>query len=198
MKSKNDLIAQIEKWWGAHPGGHLNSTERDFLIDMLEESTPAYCLETGTSTGRSSVTILCAANPKKHISLELNLDLVSGGSSRAHIANLMNSFENFLCVEGDSRSILNKGFFDREYPNGVDFYFVDGGHTFEVCLSDMKLAWPYINKDGLMIVDDYRSGPPDGCHIQSVNDAVHEFAKTQSANFIRWNGNGKGCAVFRK
>ena len=197
MKTKSDKITKIEQWWGNRPG-HLDEIERDFLIDLLDEISPSYCLETGTSTGRSSATILCFAEPKKHISIELNLDGVIGGSSRSHIQNMMTEFSNFRCIEGDSRLILNREFFENEYPNGVDFYFVDGGHTFEVCLSDMELVWPYINEGGIMIVDDYRSGPPGGCHIQSVDDAVHKFAYKHSLTFARWHGNGKGCATFRK
>ena len=63
---------------------------------------------------------------------------------------------------------------------------------------DMENCFPKINDGGIMVVDDYRSGPPNGCYLQDVNNAVEDFAKTNNLSFDSWNEKGKGFAIFKK
>ena len=48
---------------------------------------------------------------------------------------------------------------ELEHPR--DLIHVDGDHTYEGCLHDMTLCWPYVNPGGVMVVDDatYLPGP---------------------------------------
>jgi len=188
---------EILRWW--HPNGHLNEDECIFLVDIIQKHKPKFCLETGTSTGRGSATILCAAKPIKHISVDINLDGGAGcWASRGHIENMLENFDNFFHFEGDSRHILNDKFIKDQLPQGVDLFFVDGGHSRDVCYSDMKNVWPHINIGGVMIVDDYMSGPPNGAYLPGVDKAVEEFSKEIGLAHDRWYNKGKGCAIFRK
>jgi hypothetical protein len=177
----------------------MNRTQSDFISDVLRKLNPAFCLETGTSTGRGSATILCKSNPIKHVSVDLSLDGAEGcHSDRGWIDRMVKSFDNFTHFEGDSRKILTVDFITTQFPTGVDFFFCDGGHTYDVCYSDMSGVWPHINDNGVMIVDDYMSGPPDGYSIPAVTSAVDDFAGTIGIEIERWSSNGKGCAVFYK
>jgi len=188
---------KIDEWWCEN--GHLNEDQRDFLKQRLEEIRPKNTLETGTSTGRGSATILCFGSPEKHVSVDLSLDGAEGcHHNRSFVNKMIEYFDNFKHFEGDSRVVLSEDFFDNEFPDGIDFFFVDGGHTYDVAYSDMKAGWPNINKGGMMIVDDYRSGPPNGAALPSVTSAVDDFARDNNLQFEPWNKDGKGFAIFSK
>jgi hypothetical protein len=55
---------------------------------------------------------------------------------------------------------------------------------------------PLMNKGGMIVVDDYRSGPPDGVKFDEVIQAVDDFVSNFSLHLTRWNQNGKGMAVI--
>ena len=173
---------QIQDWWCSD--GHLNEDQRDFLREILEKIQPKYTLETGTSSGRGSATILCFGEPLKHVSVDLNLDGAEGCvHNRPFVNKMIEHFDNFKHFEGDSRTVLSEEFFDNEFPEGIDFFFVDGGHTYDVAYSDMTAGWSNINEGGLMIVDDYMSGPPNGAALPSVTSAVNDFARDNNLEF---------------
>ena len=187
------LIDSINKlWW---PDGHLNEDQRDFLIELLQGKNPNYCIETGFATGRSAVTTLCAANPKTLVSIDINLDYMG---ARSHATRLQEDFPNFKVIESDTAKILNESFFRDNFSNGIDFAFIDGSHTYDGALFDMMTISSHLNAGGIMVVDDYRSGPPNGCTIPDVDKAVSSFAKSTNLSFTSWSSQGKGFGIFEK
>lgn len=179
-------------WWH---NGHLNESQRDFLIDLLTQHKPQFCIETGFATGRSSVTTLITAQPKKLISIDVNLDYMG---ARSHAEFLTKEFTNFKVIENDSSQVLNEAFFNEQFPEGIDYAFVDGSHTYNGAITDMRAIFKYLRPGAIMIVDDFRSGPPDGCSIPDVDRAVNDFSVEASTPIEAWNSNGKGFAIFRK
>lgn len=187
------IIEEITNlWWY---DGHLNEDQRDFLINILQNHKPRYCIETGFATGRSTVTTLIAAKPDKMVSIDINLDYMK---ARSHAKSLLEKFSNLTILEGDSSSILNSVFFKDFFPEGIDFAFVDGSHTYSGAFSDIQNIFEHLNDSGIMIVDDYISGPPNGCSIPDVDRAVHDFANSRSLKIERWSCLGKGFAILRK
>lgn len=57
-----------------------------------------------------------------------------------------------------------------EADESLEFVFVDGDHTYEGCLEDIKLWFPKLKKGGVMLGHDY--GPPSHA---GVKKAVDEF-----------------------
>jgi hypothetical protein len=53
--------------------------------------------------------------------------------------------------------------------DGIDFFHIDGDHSFPGALHDMMLAWPTIRPGGVMLVDDYD-------FVREVRRAVDRFA----------------------
>jgi len=186
-------VEKINKLW--YQDGHFNEDQRDFFISLLKDLKPKYILEIGWASGRSASTILNSCNPKNMISIDLNLDYING--ARAWSENF-DQFENYKIVEGDSNKVLTENFFKENFKKGLDFCFVDGCHTYNCAKLDMENCFPKINEGGVMIVDDYRSGPPNGCSLQDVNNAVEDFAKANNLSFDSWNEKGKGFAIFKK
>lgn len=189
----NNLKQQIEKLW--YKDGHMNINQRDFIIELLTKLKPKYCIETGFATGRSSVSILESAKPTKLISIDIDLDYMG---ARNHADLLLDKYPNYDIIEGNSKEILTKDFFDTNFSEGIDFAFIDGDHTYNGAINDMEKIYRHINKGGIMVVDDYYSGSPDGCSIPDVNRAVNNFCSNHNIKVEKWNKNGKGFAIIKK
>jgi predicted O-methyltransferase YrrM len=189
-----EIIKNINKLW--FHKGHLNEDQRDFLINILKEIKPKFCIETGFASGRSAITTLNAAEPELLISIDINLDYISG--ARLHSEKIKENFNNFKLIEGSSSKILTDDFFNDNFPHGIEFAFIDGDHSYAGAYSDIERVYAKINNGGIMIVDDYMSGPPNGARILSVNNAVNDFAEKNNIKIERWESKGKGFAIFRK
>ena len=50
----------------------------------------------------------------------------------------------------------------------------------------------------MILIDDYESGPPEGCNIPEVTKACDDFYEVKKKNLSRekWNKDGKGFCVF--
>tara|TARA_R110000824_G_scaffold282940_2_gene471198 strand:- start:61 stop:624 length:564 start_codon:yes stop_codon:yes gene_type:complete len=187
------MIEKINEYWWHD--GHFNEDQRDYFISILKELQPKTALELGWATGRSCITILIAGNPEKMLSIDINLDYMD---ARSHADLMIKDFNNLNILEGNSNSILTTKFLDDEFPNGIDFIFVDGCHTYQCAKRDCNKAYQHLSPGGIMIVDDYNSGPPNGWKAKAVDKAVNDFSKSNNLSFNTWNKKGKGCAIFKK
>lgn len=179
--------------------GHFNLDQALFFQEMIKEIKPKYILETGFCTGRSSSVILTNAKTlEKMISIDINFDYLKP-EGRIYKKKLEDNFKNFFTIENNSSRVLNDNFFRKEFPFGIDWFTVDGDHTYDGCLFDLTSAVNYINKNGIIIVDDYKSGPPNGCSIPSVTKACDDFHnKNQYLEKTEWYYKGKGFCIFKK
>lgn len=178
--------------------GHFNLDQALLFKDMVEEHEPEYVLETGFCTGRSASTILTTAKKlKKMISIDINFDYLP--ECRIYKKILEDNFKNFSTIENNSNKILNNDFLKKKFPLGIDWFTVDGDHSYTGCLFDLTSVVNHINKNGIIIVDDYKSGPPNGCNIPDVTRACDDFYKeNQYLQKTEWNNKGKGFCIFRK
>ena len=186
-----EIIDKINKFWPSKIG-HLNENQRDKIIQILLELKPAHALEIGFAGGRHTVTTLIACPTIEHMmSIDVNFDY-QGGRSRIEL--IKQEFgETVEFIEKDSCKFLS-----QDFENRFDYIFVDGCHSYDGAKCDMQLCYPKLNIGGVMIVDDYMSGPPDGARLDGVKDAVDDFVKENNLSFETWNVGGKGFAIFTK
>lgn len=179
--------------------GHFNKDQSDFYIELVKQKSFKYILETGFCTGRSAFSILKEGKDiQKFISIDINLDYIKP-EGRIMKDKISNSYKNFSLIENSSRKILNDNFFRKEFPNGIDWFTVDGDHSYQGCLFDLEAAYKYINKSGIIIIDDYKSGPPNGCKLIDVEKACNEFySKHPELHKWEWHNKGKGFCIFEK
>jgi len=72
-----------------------------------------------------------------------------------------------------------------------DLINVDGDHSYEGCLKDMRSVWPLLNKYGLMIVDD--------TGMEGVRGAIETFiAELHSEIEHQWCSNERGFCILMK
>lgn len=188
------MLQKINELW--FYDGHFNYDQRDFFIKLLTELKPKNVLEIGWASGRSCITILESCSPKKMISIDINLDYIRG--AREHTEKFKIKYPNWLIKEGNSNEILNVQFFESEFPDGLDFIFVDGCHSYECAKKDCELSYKFLTKGGVMIVDDFQSGLPNGASLPDVDNAVKDFANDNNLQYETWNVSGKGFAIFKK
>lgn len=180
--------------------GHFNIDQYNFISSLLENKEIKYALETGFCTGRSALSVLNnCSDLKKMISIDINFDY-AGMGGRKMVDTLQENFSSFSAIESNSQKELTTTFFETNYPDGIDYVLVDGDHTYEGCLFDLNKIAPYVNSGGLILIDDYKSGPPNGARIPEVTAACDDFYYENSSLFEKdeWNMKGKGFCIFTK
>ena len=201
MSLHNKIIDQISPHWEEM---HFSKEQRNLFLDFFIKSKPKAVLETGFATGTSALTMCYASkivnapeeSPVKAISVALQeADYKAKGLKTQKF--LEENF-NFKLIEGRSDEILSADFFKTNYPKGIDFFFVDGGHSYADCLFDMKAGAPFVNKGGYLVVDDYHSKM---CPMPELDAAVDKFTEDHKAEwdkeFIQ-SADGKGTCFFKK
>ena len=200
----NQIAAISSKKFIEHVGGcwcrkgHLNLDQACMMYDLCVLINPGYIVETGFCTGRSSATILSACRPKRFISVDINLDYLKP-EGRLFSEKLQRKYENYSVIEGESKKILNSEFFNKNFPYGIDWATINGGHDYETCYHDLNICYQVLTPNGLIIVDGYKSGPPHSYSMSSVTQAIDDFC--QHHNDIRkigWLQEGKGFAILTR
>ena len=60
----------------------------------------------------------------------------------------------------------------------LDWVYIDGNHTYEFVLEDLRSWYPKVRPGGLVVGDDYDR--PDAWWNDGVTKAVTEFTKTEA------------------
>ena len=178
--------------------GHLNPDQAIFISNLCKIIQPKNVLETGFATGRSAAVVLSSCSPKTFISLDKNLDYITP-FGREMAAILMGEFQHYQIIEGDSNEFLNPEFYQKNYSPGLDLFTVNGDHSYKGCFHDLESSLPFLNPQGIIIVDDYKSKPPKGVRFPAVNRAVRDFCnRYPEVHKLEWHKNGKGLAILSK
>ena len=70
---------------------------------------------------------------------------------------------------------LNAAYLLKKRHIVADVIHIDGGHDYHAVMSDLRVWWPLLREDGILIGDDYH---PDGGPWPEVAAAFHEFFQT--------------------
>lgn len=180
--------------------GHFDEAQADKYAEICREVAPQYALEIGFCTGRSAACVLHASASSLHrmISVDKDLGYRPPGRKMAHM--LAERFPVFSVVEGESHAVLSPGFLRQHFPHGLDLVLIDGDHSYEGCAGDLAAVFPFLGPEGVLVVDDYGSGPPHGVAFEGVNRSVDEFLSQHLGEFSgqRWHHEGKGFCIIRR
>lgn len=180
--------------------GHLNHDQADKYAEICESVQPRSVLETGFCTGRSAACVLHHSPAlERMVSIDINLDY-KAPHGRKMADMLKGRFPRWEIIENSSREVFTPEFFQREFPEGIDLVTIDGDHSYEGCMFDLEAVAPFLSSAGVMMVDDYRSGPPNGTRIDSVTRSVDDFLAKHAGVFVgeRWHKRGKGFCIIRR
>lgn len=160
----------------------LESEIKKNILDYLNNTTQNNILEIGCYEGLSSV--FFADNLLNNIkSSMICVDPFLLIDNNDHSRLLQNNEEkNFdfnisNCDNTDKitiRKITSDKFFETN-SNFFNFIYIDGCHNPDFIIRDMKNSFKYLNKDGIMWMDDYLGG--DGITIKKTMDSFLEEYK---------------------
>lgn len=135
------------------------------IKDVLKQNNIQYVLETGTESGMFSYFARCVNPDIKVVTFGMNEGHNPTTDKRSEVCTgfLNKTFGNYIeYIEGDSRNTLTN-FIPKIV---IQFAWVDGGHTRDICMSDLnnckRLHIPHI------CVDDYNM-------ISEVRETVEQF-----------------------
>ena len=92
-----------------------------------------------------------------------------------HDSNLANT-KLLMKKHGNKAKLLQGMSLDmaKKIKDGtLDFVYLDGDHSYEGCMADLKAWYPKLKKGGLMGGHDFLN------HAYGIHKAVHEFAKSE-------------------
>jgi predicted O-methyltransferase YrrM len=152
--------------------GEMAWQELYWLAEQAARS--AYIIEIGSWQGRST-RVLGDHTPGQVVSI----DSFQGIPAQPELqgdklyATCRKNLQDLIDI---GRVTLLRGSSEHHLPllatrTQADFIFIDGDHTFENVMRDMKLSWPLLRKGGLFSGHDY------GKHWPGVIQAVTEFTK---------------------
>jgi Methyltransferase domain len=121
----------------------------DYLYRMIRRYRPRVAVETGVFLGRSSTAILAAMhrNGVGHlISMDLPVAMTARETGTLVPPELKDRWELRF---GDSHALL-----PEVLAGGVDFFFHDSDHTYELQTFEYETAWPALRPGGVLGSDD--------------------------------------------
>lgn len=125
----------------------------DRWIDPTKHSK---ALEVGSFEGASAVWLLDMI-PELHITcidiFESCFDDITGEYEYRFDDNVAEYGDRVTKIKGRSADALRT--FHREEK--FDLIYIDGDHSYEGAKADVSLAWPLLEKDGIIIFDDYNN-----------------------------------------
>ena len=147
----------------------------DLLLKEIDIRKPSTIVEIGTWRGINAAKMIERANrykPVKYIGFDLFEDLTAdikteefNGKAYTSLneakTNISRLTQNYDLVKGNTKDTIPIYIFPE-----IDFLYIDGGHSFETIESDWNNTKQYLNKDSIVIFDDYYIGPLDkqyGC-----------------------------------
>ena len=153
--------------------GEISLSESIVIAYLVKKFTPEYIFEIGTFRGRTTATMALNTNgrlkniytldvlvPPDDLGVEdqdyCNPENVGEVYRNAVDAKSKKKMKSITQLWGDSRA------FDfTPYHGKMDMIFVDGGHSYDVCHSDVRNAQQMVSDEGIILIHDFAIWKPD-------------------------------------
>lgn len=132
--------------------GYVTAKQKaEFVQHMQRISKIKKILEIGFNAGHSAELFLTTTNCEKLLSFDINVHpyLKTGAKF------IKQKFgDRFTLIEGDSK-IKVPEYATTHSDEKFDLIFIDGGHSFECCFSDIQNCSKLAHQETLVLIDDY-------------------------------------------
>lgn len=132
--------------------GYVTATQKaEFLQDIQRISKIKKILEIGFNAGHSAELFLTTTNCEKLVSFDINIHPYLKTGSEF----IKKKFgDRFTLIEGDSNKKVPE--YAATHSNEkFDLIFIDGGHSFKCCFSDIRNCSKLAHRETLVLIDDY-------------------------------------------
>ena len=175
--------------------GTLTQDQAYFLQNIIEQLNPNYILELGMGTGRATFTIL---ESNKKLNRLISIDEKFNGIKYNYRKLLTNIYKKkLITLESTTQKLFrNNDFFTRYYPKGIDLVYMDSDETYQGIIHDLHKVSPYINDNGLIIINNYES---EKKYKPELINAVDFFVQMNNMYELKtWKKKGYGYAILIK
>jgi len=121
---------------------------------LVRKYNPQTIFETGFGSGRTAATMIqsCRTLPiKKYLNCDKNYSLYNPVS--CHYRKYCHDMCPFFrTVEKRSSDLLRTGCLTKEFPEGIDWFTVDGDPNYSGCLTELVSVLPHMNKGGIIYI----------------------------------------------
>lgn len=168
---QSKILNNLDKFMFANTETGLMRQNLDmFLYWKINEYIKAdNILEIGTFAGQTLGLMIEASGKTDGIytSVDLSFD---------NLSNLESMFSNMTidCIKTDS---VNLNLIEQYgYPVLYDIVHIDGNHSYEYVINDIKKIIPHLHKNSILIFDDY--------YLSGVNNAIDDFLSNNDIGFV--------------
>ena len=164
--------------------GGTNIVRGLMAINFVIQLNAQLVYETGFNVGGSAAVMSEALQYTggKLVSFEIDK------SKRPVADRFLELYPNSEIVWGDSRQTLEQRWQNtNECP---DFFFVDGGHSEEICSYDFNHALKIVKPGGVIMVDDTSNAP--------VKNVIHSLVPDIGSMWFEGEHQGTGVVVYQK
>lgn len=154
------------------------------LATLVQQRKPRVIVEIGTANGGTLVAWCALAYPQAVIvSIDLPGGIHGGGYAywRSFIyRRLTQPGQSLHLLRADSHLPATREALQKILPpQGIDFLFIDGDHTYEGVKADFEMYSPLVRKGGLVALHDICVHPPEmDCHVDQLWKELQQKYKT--------------------
>ncbi len=199
-KYHKELTLTMPNWFRSGEWNRFFEEEDEMLVPyfITRIYRPKVAIETGVNHGQSTFLILLAMNENhegKLFSIDQPQHQYWRDDGTRHSESVPGKNSGWLAR--DSKNLGDRwqyiiGLSNEKLPSLlreigtelVDLFYHDSEHTRENVLSELEQVWPYLSKNGIIIIDDYK-----------WNTASTEFTNSHSTDTL-WAGKNK--IIMRK
>lgn len=171
--------------------GFLYYEEIGFLAELADMLPPSPTIvNIGAGVGTSALTFLEARPDATVITVDINKKARGEGALENEENALKQAglyqTDRYKQVHGDSKEV------GATWDGEVDMVFVDGEHSYENCLGDIKAWFPHVKEDGVLALHDYALPWPQVRQAvdESLMGKYEHIGTTASIIAFRINHNG--------
>ena len=153
--------------------GEISLSESIVIAYLVKKFTPEYIFEIGTFRGRTTATMALNTNGRLKNIYTLDVlvppdDLYGEDQDYCNPENVGEVYRNAVDAKSKKKmkSITQLWGDSREfdftpYHGKMDMVFVDGGHSYDVCISDVRNAQQMVSDEGIILIHDFAMWKPD-------------------------------------
>lgn len=163
---------------------------------------PKFILEIGVYTGRRSLEMINASRIfNKEVSFfgfdlfesiteeKIKKELSKKPENKKKIYNKLKKFSTKVkLIKGNTLSTLRK----FKAKKKIDLIFIDGGHSIKTIENDWKYSIKLLNRNGLIVFDDYYVGDKNIIKKFGCNQTINKIKKKYSVKFSKQTDYFKG------
>jgi len=168
------------------------------MSKLAHKVMPQYILETGFRSGRTAATmsqslLYCEKPIIKYVICEKDFNN-KFKSYLNFFKGMLKHFFEIVIANNNSRMLFQTDYLSKQFPEGIDWFTVDGDNEYEGMLSDLCTVFPHMNKGSIMYVVNYNRsyGTKNACDV-----FYNVVSKSDVEVFIEKTSENKSACYFK-